>query len=107
MFNCVEVAIDADVTDKVLTPGNVSKINVTLEHKGVDEVKLTVSKKGSNETLISNKNIPFPTENNSVTVTLENGFTAVSGETYIFSFVGYVNGIPVLVDECCVVGGYV
>ena len=108
-FNCVEVAIDADVTDKVLNPGNVSKINVTLKHKGIDEAKLTISKKNSNGTysdLLTDVNVGLPTDDNSCNVTIGSGFTAVSGETYIFSFVGYVGGLPVCKDNCCVVGGY-
>ena len=106
-FTCVEVAIDADVSDKVLNPGNVSGFDIKLEHKNLDEVKLTVTKKGSGEALISNVNVPCPNENNSVTVTPPNGFTAVSGETYIFTFVGYLDGVAVTEDTCCVVGGYV
>lgn len=109
-FNCADVAIDADVFDKVLAPGNVSEINVTLKHKGIDEVKLTISKKNSDESysdLLANVNVALPTDDNSFKVTIGNGFTAVSGETYIFSFVGYVNGVPVCKDRCCVVGGYV
>ena len=106
-FTCVEVAIDADVSDKVLNPGNVSGFDIKLKHKNLDEVKLTVTKKGSGEALISNVNVPCPNENNSVTVTPPNGFTAVSGETYIFTFVGYLDGVAVTEDTCCVVGGYV
>ena len=106
-FTCVEVAIDADVSDKVLNPGNVSGFDIKLKHKNLDEVKLTVTKKGSGEALISNVNVPCPNENNSVTVTPPNGFTAVSGETYIFTFVGYLDGGAVTEDTCCVVGGYV
>lgn len=109
-FNCVDVAIDADVSEKVLAPGNVSEINVTLKHKGIDEVKLTISKKNSDGTYsdsLANVNVGLPTDDNSFKVTIGNGFTAVSGETYIFSFVGYVNGVPVCKDRCCVVGGYV
>ena len=80
-----------------------------LRFSVIDEVKLTVTKKGSGETLISAHNITLPTQNNNVTLTPENGFTftSASGETYLFSFVGFVNGVPVLDDTCCVVGGYV
>lgn len=109
-FNCANVAIDADVTDKVLTSENISEIDVTLKHKGIDEVKLTIVRKNSDQTynyLIDNVNVALPADDNSFKVSLGNGFTAVSGETYIFSFVGYVNGAPVCKDECCVVGGYI
>lgn len=78
-------------------------MSIWMKNKDID----TVTKKGSGETLISNMNIPFPAENGKVTVTPENEFTAVSGETYIFSFVGYVDGVPVLEDKCCVIGGYI
>ena len=106
-FTCVEVAIDADVSDKVLNPGNVSGFDIKLKHKNLDEVKLTVTKKGSGEALISIVNVPCPKDNNSVTVTPPNGFPDVSGETYIFTFVGYLDGVAVTEDTCCVVGGYV
>lgn len=106
-FICANVAMDADVADKVLNPGAVSNFDVTLKYEGINEVKLTVTKKVGGETLISNMHIPFPTENDKVTVTPESEFIAVSGETYIFSFIGYANGIPVLEEKCCVVGGYV
>ncbi len=109
-YNCVDVAIDAEISNKVLSPGNVSEIHVTLKHRGLDEVKLTISKKnrdGTYSDLRSNVNVDLPTDDNSFMVTIGNGFTAVSGETYIFSFVGYVNSVPIVEDKCCVVGGYV
>lgn len=106
-FNCVDVAMDADVVDKVLNPGAVPSFDVTLKHKGVDNVKLTVTKKRDGETLISNMGIPVLAENDKVTVTPESEFNSVSGETYIFTFVGYSGDVPVLEDKCCVVGGYV
>lgn len=109
-FTCVEVAMDADVVDKVLNPGKVSAVDVTLKYIGVDEVKLNISKKNSNQTfsaILENVTVNLPNDENSFEVTLGNNFTSVSGETYIFSFIGYVNGTPVLEDKCCVVGGYV
>lgn len=109
-FNCVDVAIDADVTDKVLNPGNVPKINVTLNRNGIDEVKLTISQKNSDGTyteILTDINVNLPDDDAEFTVNLSNGFNAESGKTYIFSFVGYVGGLPVCKDECCVVCGYV
>ena len=103
-FTCVDVAMDADLSDKVLNPGTVSRTDVELDYKGIDTVELKVTKKNESNSLLS-KNIPLPTENNRITMPIE--FTADLGETYIFSFIGYVNGIPVLDDKCCVVGGYV
>lgn len=109
-FNCVDVAIDADVTDKVLEPGNIESLGVTLKHKGIDKVKLTVTKKSDGETVISDSdNVSVTLINNKTdyVITFENGFTAKRGETYIFSFVGYLGNIAVCSDNCCVVGGYV
>lgn len=103
-FTYVDVAMDADVLDKVLNPNTVSQLNATLKYIGIDTVELTVSKKNENNSLLS-KSTSLPTDKDSITVPIE--FTAVSGETYIFSFVGYVNGAPVLEDKCCVVGGYI
>ena len=108
-FRCVSVAIDADVADKVLTPGIVSEINVTLKQEGIDKVQLTISRKnndGTYDDLLDNVDVALPIDDNSFNVTIGNGFTAVSGETYICSFVGYVNGVPVCKDVCCVVGGF-
>ena len=72
---------------------------------------LNISKKNSNQTLsavLENITVNLPNNSGgSVKVSLGNEFTAESGKTYIFSFVGYVNGAPVLEDKCCVVGGYV
>lgn len=109
-FTCVDVAMDADVVDKVLNPGKVSAVDVTLKYSGVDNVKLNISKKNSDQTfsaILENVTVNLPNSGDSVNVTLGNDFTAVSGETYIFSFIGYVNGTPVLEDKCCVVGGYI
>lgn len=108
-FNCVDVAIDADVTDKVLEPGNIASLGVTLKHEGIDKVKLTVTKK-SGETVISDSDNVSVTLINGKTdyvIAFPNGFTAERGETYIFSFVGYLGNIAVCSDNCCVVGGYV
>ena len=105
-FTCIDVAMDADVVDKVLYPGTVSAVNVALKYSGIDEVRLNISKKNSDQTF-SPINVNLPNNENSFEVTLGNGFTAVSGETYIFSFVGYVDGAPVLEDKCCVVVGYI
>lgn len=110
-FNCIDAdsyAIDADILGKVLTPGS-SQVTVDLKHAGINNVKLTVSKKNENGTyseLPINITVSLPTENNPVTVNLGNEFKAESGETYIFSFVGYVGDIPVCRDDCCIVGGY-
>lgn len=108
-FNCVDVALDADITDKVLNPGEVSQMDATLKYVGLDAVKLTVTKKGNDTPIISDYNIPLPASGGNVTLSAENGFsfTAVSGETYIFTFVGYSGGVAVLEDKCCVVGGYI
>lgn len=103
-FNCVTVAMDADVVNKVLNPGSVSSVDVQFKHSNLDTVRLTVYGKGNTTPTAEVKN---PLENGNINFSFENGFTAVSGETYIFSFVGYVNGAPVLEDKCCVVGGYI
>lgn len=73
--------------------------------RGIDEVALTVTNKRTGE-IVSNARIT-PTENERVVVALGNEFDAVAGETYIVSFVGYLNGVSVSKDECCVVGGYI
>ena len=104
-FTCVKYAMDADILNKVLTPGQISQVAVNLNYEGIDAVKLTVSKKNDNGTyskLIENIAVNLPT----VTVNLGNGFTAEAGETYIFSFVGFAGDVPVCRDDCCIVGGY-
>ena len=109
-FTCVDVAIDADVVDKVLNPGKVNSAKITLKHKNLDEVKLTVRQKNIDGTYtqkLTDVNVNLPADENSFEVQLGNGFNAESGKTYIFSFVGYVNGAPVLEDKCTVVGGYI
>ena len=50
--------------------------------------------------------LDLPTGNIPVTVNLGSRFKAEPGETYIFSFVGYADGVPVCRDDCCIVGGY-
>ncbi|MGN0164556.1 MAG: hypothetical protein ACI39R_00090 [Lachnospiraceae bacterium] len=112
VFNCVDVqeyAIDADVPVKVLTSGHVSQADITLKYLAINDVKLTINRKNSDGTfssLLSDVNITLPAEGNSVTVDLGSGYDAVSGETYIYTFVGYADGVPVCVDKCCIVGGY-
>ena len=104
-FTCVKYAMDADIPRKVLTPGQISQVAVNLNYEGIDAVKLTVSKKNDNGTyskLIENVAVNLPT----VTVNLVSSFTAEAGETYIFSFVGYADGVPVCRDDCCIVVGY-
>lgn len=111
-FTCVnaaEYAMDADIPYKVLTPGQISQVAVNLNCKEIDSIKLTVSKRNGNETyskLLTDVTVSLTTDNYPVTVNLGNGFTAESGETYVFSFVGYANGVPVCRDECYIVGGY-
>ena len=61
---------------------------------------------GTYDDLLDNVDVALPIDDNSFNVTIGNEFTAVSGETYICSFVGYVNGVPVCKDVCCVVGGF-
>lgn len=111
-FTCVNAekyAMDADIPYKVLTPGYISQTDITLKHEGIDKVLLTVSKKNNDGTyseMFRNIDIALPTGNNPVTVNLGSGFKAEPGETYIFSFVGYADGVPVCRDDCCIVGGY-
>ena len=104
-FACVDVAMDADVVDKVLNPGSVSSVDVKFKHNNLDSVGLTVYEKGSSapKTAAEVKN---PTDG-TLKFSFGNNLPVESGKTYIFSFVGYVNGVPVLEDKCCVVGGYV
>ena len=112
VFNCIDVqacAIDADILDNIFTPGRVYQTDVTLRYAKIDSALLTVSKKtedGIYSELFGNVSVGLPTADNTVTVTLGNGFDIVSGETYIFSFVGYVDCVPVCSDECYIVGGY-
>ncbi|MGN0551603.1 MAG: hypothetical protein ACI4I4_07160 [Acutalibacteraceae bacterium] len=109
-YSCVDVAIDAEVLNKVLSPGNVSSAKITLKHNNLDEVKLTVSQKNSDGTyieILTDVNVNLPADDAEFTVDLSNGFNAQSGKTYIFSFAGYVGGFPVCKDNCCVVCGYV
>ena len=112
VFNCIDVqacAIDADILDNIFTPGRVYQTDVTLRYAKIDSALLTVSKKtedGIYSELFGNVSVGLPTADNTVTVTLGNGIDVVSGETYIFSFVGYVDCVPVCSDECYIVGGY-
>ena len=112
VFDCIDVqacAIDADILDNIFTPGRVYQTDVTLRYAEIDSVLLTVSKKtgdGIYSEMLGNVSVSLPNNNNAVKVTLGNGFDVVSGETYVFSFVGYVDGVPVCRDECCIVGGY-
>ena len=109
-YSCVDVAIDAEVSNKALSPGNVRDAKITLKHKNLDEVKLTVSQKNSDGTyteILTDVNVNLPDDNAEFTVNLSNAFNAELGKTYIFSFVGYVGSLPVCRDNCCVVGGYV
>lgn len=105
-FTCIDVAMDADVADKVLNPGSVLAVDVQFKHSNLDTVGLTVYEKG-NTTPITAAEVKNPLKNGKINFSFKNGFTAVSGKTYIFSFVGYVNGAPVLEEKCTVVGGYV
>ena len=112
VFDCIDVqacAIDADILDNIFTPGRVYQTDVTLRYAKIDSALLTVSKKtedGIYRELFGNVSVDLPTVDNTVTVTLGNGIDIVSGETYIFSFVGYVDCVPVCRDECYIVGGY-
>ena len=113
VFTCInseEYSLDADISNKVLKPGG-SKVSVDLKYYEIDAVKLTVSKKNGNGTyskLIEDVEVDLSTGESPVTVNvnLESGFHAEAGETYIFSFVGYADGVPVCRDDCCIVGGY-
>lgn len=104
-FTCVEVAMDADVVDKVLNPGTVSAVEVKFKHSNLDSVGLTVYEKGSSAPITAAE-VKKPTDG-TLKFSFSENLPAESGKTYIFSFVGYVNGVPVLEDKCCVVGGYV
>ena len=108
-FTLSEYSIDAEVSNKVLSPGYISEINGTLKYQGINEIKLTIREKNSNGTYtqkLTDVNVSL-LENDRFTVNLSNAFNVESGKTYIFSFVGYVNGAPVLEDKCTVVGGYI
>ena len=108
-FTCVKYAMDADIPRKVLRAGHISQTYITLKHEGIDKVLLTVSRKNTNGTyseMFQNIDVAFTSGNCAVNVDLGNGFTAASGETYIFSFVGYADGVPVCRDDCCIVVGY-
>lgn len=104
-FDCANVAMDADVVDKVLNPGSVSSVDVKFKHNNLDSVGLTVYEKGSSAPITAAE-VKKPTDG-TLKFSFGNILPAESGKTYIFSFVGYVNGVPVLEDKCCVVGGYV
>ena len=110
-FGCLDAvpyAMDADIIDKVLTPGS-SQVNVNLKHYSINDIKLTVMKKNNDGTyseMIQNLDIGLPTVDVPVTVDLGSENKAVSGETYVFTFVGYAGGVSVCRDECYVVGGY-
>lgn len=104
-----ECAIDADTSDKLLTPGYINGTEITLKYEAINGVRLTVSRKngdGSYSVVVRDVNINLPTDNSPFTVDFGNGFDAVSGETYILSFVGYVDDFPVCSDVCCVVVSY-
>ncbi len=111
-FDCVDAqtcAIDADVPDGILIPGRVYQIDAELRYAGIDSAVLTVSKKtedGNYIELYRYIAVDLPVDGNTVTVYLGNGLDVVSGETYIFSFVGYVDGVSVCTDECYTVVGY-
>lgn len=107
--DALKCAIDADASHRVLDPGHINEAEITLKYAKIDGVRLTVSKKngdGSYSAVVRDVNISLPTGNTPFTIGLDNGFDAVSGETYILSFVGYVDGIPICSDVCCVVIGY-
>jgi|GEM_PF-501711 len=108
-FTCVKYAMDADIPKKVLTPGQISQVAVKLRCEEINSIKLTVSKKNNDGTyseMLRNIPVSLPTGNNPVTVNLGSEFKAEAGETYIFSFVGYADGVPVCRDDCCIVVGY-
>ena len=89
----------------VLNPGSVSSVDVKFKHNNLDSVGLTVYEKGSSAPKTAAE-VKKPTDG-TLKFSFGNILPAESGKTYIFSFVGYVNGVPVLEDKCCVVGGYV
>lgn len=103
--NC---AIDAEPSDTALSPGHISQAEITLKYAEIDSVRLTVSRKDGNSysAVVRDVNISLPTGDDPFTVDLGNGFDADPGETYLFAFVGYIDGFPVCSDVCCVVIGY-
>lgn len=111
-FNCIDVrkcAIDADISKRIFTPGHISGADIMLKYKEIDSVFLTVSRKnrdGTYSEVVKDVSVSLPADNDYFTVDMDNGFDAVSGETYIFSFVGYIDGIPVCSDVCCIAVGY-
>lgn len=105
VFTCADYAIDADVIDKVLTAGVISESEVTLEHRGLDNVKLIISEKNG-AVLLRDVDVSIPTNGDTVIVDLKDGLIAEAGKTYTFTFIGYVGDAAVCSDVCCVVGGY-
>lgn len=111
-FECFDhrsCAIDAKIKNKVVATGMVSELQIALKHKGIDAVVLSVSRKnadGSLQELIVNVTVNLPSDENYFTVSLGNGFTVESGETYVVSFEGLVDNVLICSDVCYVVGGY-
>lgn len=113
-LNAEEYAMDVDIPDNVLKHGHISQTGITVKHKDIDYVLLTVIKKNNDRTyseMLQNIRVDLPTESSdvsvdSVSIDLGNGFDTLYGETYIFSFVGYADDVPVCWDDCCIVVGY-
>ena len=111
-FDCIDTtvcALDADLSEKVFEAGWITDAAITLRSEKVEAVTLTISRKnadGSYTEVMRNIVVDLPNDNSPFSIVLGNGFQASSGETYMFSFVGYVKDTPVCRDDCCIAIGY-
>ena len=111
-FDCIDTtvcALDADLSEKVFEAGWITDAAITLRYEKGEAVTLTISRKnadGSYTEVMRNIVVDLPNDNSPFSIVLGNGFQASSGETYMFSFVGYVKDTPVCRDDCCIAIGY-
>lgn len=112
-FKCVDIkacAIDAEIFGaKTYALGRIVTAEIILRYRGLESVRLTVLKKNADGTyseILRELPVALPADVNPFTVDLGNGFVLAAGETYAFSFVGYVGDFEVCRDVCYIVGGY-
>ncbi len=111
-FRCIdtsECAVDAEISTNGFAPGHIYSAEITLKYKNVDQVLLTVSRKNDDGTyteIATDIFVNLPDDDGVFRVDLNNGFRVAAGETYLFTFVGCVDGLSVCHDVCYAVIGY-
>ena len=104
-----ECAVDAEISTNGFAPGHIYSAEITLKYKNVDQVFLTVSRKnddGSYTEIATDIFVNLPDDDGVFRIDLNNGFRVAAGETYLFTFVGCVDGLSVCHDVCYAVIGY-